>query len=81
MIHWLYYHAGLASPSYAWYLFHSGFGSILERLLELSVIGYILLRKHNCHTRRCWRIGKFPDVEGKGWHYCRRHHNDDGVQK
>lgn len=62
---------GLDNVSGAWYAFWSGFGSILERLVELAVIGYVLLRKHNCHHPRCPRIGRFPDGE---WHVCKKHH-------
>ena len=80
-MHWLWFHAGLSSGNTPWYLFPSGIGSILERLVELVVIGGILLRKHNCHSRRCWRVGRFPAVEGGGWQYCRRHHSNDGEQR
>lgn len=80
MIHWLWFHAGLSSANGAWYLFHSGIGGILERLLELVVIGGILLRRHNCHHKGCPWIGRYPAVEGNGWLYCRHHHKDNGVQ-
>lgn len=64
-----------------YYGFFSGFGGILERLIELIVLGGILLFKVNCHHKRCPWVGRYPDVEGKGWKYCRRHHATDGVQK
>jgi hypothetical protein len=57
----------------AHYLFWSGIGGILERALELAVIGWVLLRRHNCHQPRCWRMGRFP-VEGTTWTACHRHH-------
>ena len=34
------------------------------------------LRKHNCHARWCWRIGRHP-VDGTGFVVCRKHHPDD----
>ena len=77
-MHWLYVHTGLSSAGGAWYLFWSGFGSLFERTIELVVIGGILLRKHNCHSRGCPRIGRFPAVEGGGWQYCRKHHTTNG---
>jgi hypothetical protein len=56
------------------YLFWSGVGSDLS---ELAMIGflYAFLRKHNCHSRGCWRIGRHP-VEGTGFVVCRKHHPD-----
>ena len=30
-----------------------------------------LVRKHNCHERRCWRVGRHA-VDGTPW--CNRHH-------
>lgn len=63
------------------YLFPSGFGGILERLVELVVIGGILLRRHNCHQKGCPRLGRFPAVEGNGWLYCQKHHRDNGEHR
>ena len=78
MTHWLWFHGGLSSGNTAWYLFPSGIGGIIERLVELVVIGGILLRRHNCHARGCPRMGHFPAVEGGGWQYCRKHHKTNG---
>jgi hypothetical protein len=55
------------------YLFYSGVGGIIERLLELAVLALILLRRHNCHVTRCYRIGRAP-VQGTPWHVCWHHH-------
>jgi hypothetical protein len=68
---WLYAQVDVTST---WYGFWSGPGSIIERLIELAVIGGILWRKHNCHQPGCPRIGRFPDGQ---WHVCRRHHPHD----
>lgn len=81
MIHWLWFHAGLSSGNSSWYLFPSGIASLLERFAELIVIGGLLWHKNNCHSPGCPRIGKFPAVEGGGWHYCRRHHTTNGVHR
>jgi len=69
LVHW----TGLDNPSGPIYLFYSGFGGILERLLELAVLALILLRHHNCHIDRCLRIGRAP-VEGTPWRVCWHHH-------
>jgi hypothetical protein len=50
-----------------WYAFWSGAGS------DLGYLGivYALWRKHNCHQRGCWRIGRHPHG---GFVLCARHH-------
>jgi hypothetical protein len=65
VLHWL----GIDTTTGPWYAFWSGAGS------DLAYLGIIwaLVRKHNCHQPRCWRIGRFP-VEGTQWATCRRHH-------
>lgn len=56
------------------YQFWSGIGSdIAEVTLIFGV--YAFLRKNNCHTKGCWRIGRHP-VEGTGYVVCRKHHPD-----
>lgn len=79
--HWAAYHTGTLNEPGEYYGFWSGFGGILERLLELLVIGGILLHRLNCHKKGCLLVGRFPDVEGKGWKYCKRHHNTNGEQQ
>jgi hypothetical protein len=48
----------------------SGFGSDIS---ELAIIGAVLgaYRRHNCHERKCWRIGRHT-VDGTPW--CNHHH-------
>jgi hypothetical protein len=72
-VHWLPHVTGIDNLAGRWYGFWSGFGGILERLIELAVIALILLRRHNCHAQGCLRIGRAP-VEGTPWHVCWRHH-------
>ena len=73
---WLLHLIGADDVSGEWYGFWSGFGSILiPPLLTAVPIVWVLLRKHNCHARGCWRIGRHP-VEGTGFVVCRRHHPD-----
>ena len=56
------------------YLFWSGFGGIvIPPLLTAVPIVWVLLRRHNCHVRGCWRIGRNA-VEGTAYVVCRRHH-------
>lgn len=71
MITWLYVHLGIAGTG-PYYGFWSGFGSDIG---EVTVLGLVLavFRKHNCHARRCWRIGRHQ-VEGTVWTTCRKHH-------
>ena len=71
---WLMHVLGMDSGSGTAYLFWSGFGSDLG---ELTIVGALLAvyRKHSCHTRHCWRIGRYKlNVKGVGYSLCRRHH-------
>lgn len=63
---------GLDDASGPFYLWWSGAGA------DLGLIGgaFVIVRKHQCHVRRCPRIGRHP-VEGTTWTVCRRHHVDD----
>lgn len=68
-MHWLSHVLGLDNLSGPWYGFWSGIGG------DLSIMAtpVVLLRKHNCHTPRCWRIGRHP-IEGTPYVVCRKHH-------
>jgi len=59
------------SGTTGWYAFWSGFAA------DLPLVGgaYLLARKHNCHTHRCWRVGRHP-VDGTSYIVCRKHHPD-----
>ena len=68
---------GIDDTAGPWYAFWSGFGSILERAIELVVLGAILLRHKNCEIHRCWRLGRHPWVDpatGLEHRLCRGHH-------
>lgn len=69
-MHWLSHFFGLDNLSGPWYGFWSGVGSDIS---EVAIIGGVIqiYRKHNCHVKGCWRIGKHPVG-----HYvvCRSHH-------
>lgn len=56
------------------YGFWSGFGSDLG---EIALVGAVIgiYRKHNCHVKGCWRIGKHP-VDSTPFVVCRKHHPD-----
>lgn len=74
--HWLAIHTGTTGESGPYYGFFSGFGSDLG---EATLIGALLAvcKKHNCHTRWCWRVGHhdFTDeMSGITYRLCRRHH-------
>lgn len=66
---WLYHFLGL-SGSGPYYAFWSAAGSDISEL-AIPVALYGLLRKHNCHSKGCWRIGRHM-VGGTPW--CDRHH-------
>lgn len=63
---------GIDDVSGRWYGFWSGIGG------DLSILAapVVLLRRHNCHARWCWRMGRHP-VDGTSWTVCRRHHPDE----
>jgi hypothetical protein len=55
-----------------------GFGSDLEEFGILGAIGagiYQLIKKYNCHSPNCWRIGRLPAADGQ-FLLCYRHHPD-----
>lgn len=57
------------------------FSSLGYQIFGLPILALIYLRRNNCHQKGCPWIGRYPAVEGNGWHYCRRHHTDNGVHK
>lgn len=67
ILHWL----GIDDVSGKPYAFWSGVGG------DLSIFAapLVLLRRYNCHEKRCWRIGKHP-VSGTPFTVCRKHHED-----
>lgn len=70
LLHWLAVHTGTSNEASPYYAFWSGFGSDLS---EIAIVGAVLggYRKHNCHAKGCWRIGRHV-VDGTPW--CNRHH-------
>jgi hypothetical protein len=75
--HWFALHTGtLHGGPDVYYNFWSGFGSDLGEatLVSAVCIGvYTGVRKVNCHTKGCWRIGHHP-LEGTPYILCRHHH-------
>ena len=70
---WLRHLLGVDDLTGPWYGFWSGFGSDLSEIGGLGVVSYIFWRKHNCHVRGCWRIGRHP-LEGTLYVVCRQHY-------
>lgn len=70
--HWLMHAFGLDNLAGPVYGFWSGAGSDIS---ELAIVGAVLgmFKRHNCHQRRCWRIGRHA-VNGSPW--CDRHHQE-----
>lgn len=69
---WLAHVFGIDNLSGPAYGFWSGIGSDIG---ELAIAGGMvtLVRRHQCHVHRCWRIGHLP-VEGTPHVVCRKHH-------
>src|SRR5665213_1174460 len=77
--HWLALHTGTihGGPD-LYYNFWSGFGSDLGEATLISAVSigvYTGVRKVNCHTKGCWRIGHHP-LDGTPYILCRHHHPD-----
>lgn len=74
MMNWLSHILGMDNLSGQWYGFWSGFGSDVG---ELAIVGalYTQVRRHNCHVRKCWRVGRHK-VYGTDFVVCRMHHPD-----
>ena len=75
--HWVALHTGVihGGPD-QYYNFWSGFGSDLGEATLISAVAigvYTGVRKVNCHTKGCWRIGRHP-LEGTPYVLCRHHH-------
>ncbi len=75
--HWFALHTGtLHGGPDVYYNFWSGFGSDLGEATLISAVCvgvYAGVRKVNCHTKGCWRIGHHP-LEGTPYILCRHHH-------
>ncbi len=52
-----------------------GYNIISGPIADITLFGgaYAILRRHNCHVKGCWRIGRIP-VRGTSYIVCRRHH-------
>lgn len=52
-----------------------GYNFISGPLADITLLGgaYAIFRRHNCHAKGCWRIGRHA-VAGTGYIVCRKHH-------
>jgi hypothetical protein len=77
--HWLALHTGtLHGGPDLYYNFWSGFGSDIGEATLITAVGigvYTGVRKVNCHTKGCWRIGHHR-LDGTPYILCRHHHPD-----
>ena len=75
--HWFAVHTGtLHGGPDLYYNFWSGFGSDLGEATLISAVSigvYTGVRKVNCHTKGCWRIGHHP-LDGTPYILCKHHH-------
>ena len=55
-----------------------GYNFISGPLADITLLGagYAILRRHNCHARGCWRIGRHQ-VLGTTYVVCRKHHPEE----
>jgi hypothetical protein len=75
--HWVALHTGIThgGPD-PFYNFWSGFGSDLGEATLITAVAvgvYTGVRRVNCHTKGCWRIGHHP-LDGTPYILCRHHH-------
>ncbi len=75
--HWFALHTGTihGGPD-LYYNFWSGFGSDLGEATLISAVGigvYTGVRRANCHTKGCWRIGHHL-LDGTPYVLCKHHH-------
>jgi hypothetical protein len=77
--HWLALHTGtLHGGPDLYYNFWSGFGSDLGEATLISAVSigvFAGVRKINCHSKGCWRIG-IHRLDGTPYILCRHHHPD-----
>lgn len=71
--HWLAVHTGTVDEAGPYYGFFSGVGSDLSEVTLLGAIA-VMVRRHQCEVRRCWRLGRHKTAAGHA--VCRRHHPD-----
>jgi hypothetical protein len=71
---WFEHAVGMTNGSGPEYLFWSGIGSDIQ---EITLLGAVLglYYKHNCHQKKCPRIGKHSF---DGTPYCTRHNPQFG---
>jgi hypothetical protein len=52
-----------------------GYNFISGPLADITLLGgaYAVARRHNCHVRGCWRVGR-AKVPGTEFIVCHRHH-------
>lgn len=74
---WFLHFTGSDNVSGREYGFWSGFGSDLG---EFAIVAGLvnLARRHNCHVKGCWRVGRHP-VEGTRFIVCAKHHPEGDV--
>lgn len=64
---------GPASAKHGGYLFWSGIAGSFVLGGGIWTGTVVLYRKHNCHIKGCWRIGRHPAAGGK-YIVCPKHH-------
>ena len=55
-----------------------GYNFISGPVADIALLGgvYAIIRRHNCHVKGCWRIGRHQ-VAGTTYVVCRKHHPDE----
>ena len=74
---WISMHTGSNNVSGGTYGYWSGFGSVFPWSMDTAVALWIIIWHHvkrmNCHTERCWRIGTLPVGQYK---VCKKCHKE-----
>lgn len=72
MTHWLAHVLGIDTQQSWWYDAWSGCIPAITTQISLTGAAWAVVRRSNCHVRRCWRIGRHHE----GAHVlCHRHHH------
>ena len=74
-MHWLLHVLGIDTQQSYWYDAWSGCIPAILTSTTIAAAAWALIRRHQCHVRSCWRIGR-QQVDGTTFVVCRRHHPD-----
>lgn len=76
MITWLYHGLSWTWGGYRFRSSAAGYNIFSGDVGDITLVGgaWLILKKHNCHAHRCWRLSWHPDEDGHP--VCKVHHPD-----